>query len=236
MSSSKFVYTPEMLDFLQANVAGTPLKKLTEEFNKRFGADRSKRHILDACRLRGWSNGLLHHKSLFPQDVCDFIYANCKGRRAREMVPLLNKVFGTNYSEAQVSHFYTKHGITSGVASTYVPIGTVVFRKTEEMYYEKVKDGPNPAENWRPKHHLVWEAANGPIPADSVIIFLDGDRKNIALENLALCSKAVALELTRKNLRFSSADATKTGMLIAQLNTEVYKHQKKRRRSDEPND
>ena len=230
---SRFVYTEEMLDFLQSNVVDTPLKKLTEEFNQRFGTNRNKRHILDACRLRGWSNGLLHHKSLFPQDVCDFIYANCNGRRAREMVPLLNQVFGTNYSEEQVSRFYTKHGITSGVASTYAPIGTVVFRKTEEMYYEKVKDGPNPAENWRPKHHLVWEAANGPIPSDSVIIFLDGDRKNIDLDNLALCSKAVALELIRKNLRFSSAAATNTGVLIAQLHTEVYKRQKKRRKSNE---
>lgn len=233
MSSRKFIYTPEMLDFLKTNVGKTPMKQLTEIFNKQFGTDRTKQHIFDACRLRGWSNGLLHQKRVFPQEVCDFIRANCKGRRAREMVPLLNKVFGANYSEEQVSRFYTKHGITSGVASTYVPIGTVVFRKTEEMYYEKVKDGPNPAENWRPKHHLVWEAANGPIPADSAIIFLDGDRKNIELENLALCSKAVALELVRKNLRFSSAAATNTGVLIAQLHTEVYKRQKKRRKSNE---
>lgn len=233
MRSRKFVYTPEMLAFLQANVGGTPLKQLTDEFNKKFGTDRTKQHIFDACRLRGWSNGLLHQKRVFPQEVCDFIRANCKGRRAREMTPLLNETFGTNYSEDQVSRFYCKHGITSGVASTYVPIGTVVFRETEKMFYEKVKDGPNPAENWKPKHHLIWEAANGPIPANSAIIFLDGDRKNIALENLALCSKAVALELTRKNLRFSNGAATKTGVLIAKLNTEVYKHQKKRRRSDE---
>ena len=107
-----------------------------------------------------------------------------------------------------------------------MPIGTVIFRETEQMYYEKVKDGPNPIENWRPKHQLIWEDAHGSIPEGHIVIFLDGDRTNLALDNLALCSKSVALMLNKKGLRFSRADATKAGVLIAQITAKIYEKQK----------
>ena len=224
--SKKFLYTEEMLDFLRDNISGKPLKDLTAEFNKKYGTSRSKRQILDTCYCRGWSNGLLHQKTVFPSPVVDYITAHHSGVRPREMMQKLNSTFGTTYSEEQIARFYTKHKLRSGVASTYMPIGTVVFRETEQMYYEKVKDGPNPIENWRPKHQLIWEAAHGPIPEGHIVIFLDGDRTNMDLSNLALCSKPVALMLNKKGLRFSCADATKAGVLIAQITTKILEKQK----------
>lgn len=35
-------------------------------------------------------------------------------------------------------------------------------------------------------HRLVWEEANGPLPSQHVLTFRDGDRTNVALENLEL--------------------------------------------------
>lgn len=35
-------------------------------------------------------------------------------------------------------------------------------------------------------HRMVWEEANGTLPAAHVLTFLDGDRTNVALENLEL--------------------------------------------------
>ena len=42
---------------------------------------------------------------------------------------------------------------------------------------------------WRFLHHLVWEAAHGPLPAGHIVMFKDGDRQNCRLDNLACISK-----------------------------------------------
>ena len=143
------------------------------------------------------------------------------------MVQLLNETFGTNYTVEQIKRYYYKHGLKCGLGSTHMPIGTVSFVESSQMYFVKIADGPNPQDNWRPKHELVWEEAYGAIPEGHVVIFLDGDRSNCVLENLALCSKAVNLEMNRKKLRFSNAEATRAGLLITQIRAETRKREKK---------
>ncbi len=39
---------------------------------------------------------------------------------------------------------------------------------------------------WECKHRVIWRAANGEIPSDKKVIFIDGDKTNIILENLQL--------------------------------------------------
>jgi len=41
---------------------------------------------------------------------------------------------------------------------------------------------------WRQKHRHIWEEAYGPIPDGFFIRFIDGDKNNFSLENLALVS------------------------------------------------
>jgi hypothetical protein len=43
---------------------------------------------------------------------------------------------------------------------------------------------------WRRKHHLVWEAAHGPVPDGHHICFIDGDTRNFDLDNLIVSSRA----------------------------------------------
>lgn len=42
---------------------------------------------------------------------------------------------------------------------------------------------------WKHKHRLVWEQHNGPIPKGSVVKFKDGNRQNIAIENLYMVTR-----------------------------------------------
>lgn len=71
--------------------------------------------------------------------------------------------------------------------------------------------------NWRMKHHLIWEAAHGPIPAGHKVIFLDGDVGHFELSNLALVSAAEHMESVRRGLRFANAELTRTGVNIVRL-------------------
>ena len=50
--------------------------------------------------------------------------------------------------------------------------------------------------DWRWIHHLVWEAAGREIPPGHALTFRDGDKRNAALDNLELLSRA---ELMARN-------------------------------------
>lgn len=54
------------------------------------------------------------------------------------------------------------------------------------------------------KHHIIWVAFRGPIPADHIINHIDGDRSNNALANLECISERPdvrpAVALTRQQL------------------------------------
>ena len=68
-----------------------------------------------------------------------------------------------------------------------VPVGTVV---TDSFGYLRKKIADNQGRfGWRFLHHLVWEAQHGPLPAGHIVIFKDGNRQNVALDNLACISK-----------------------------------------------
>lgn len=96
-------------------------------------------------------------------------------------------------------HF--KKGRPASEAHNYVPIGSE--RLSKEGYLErKMTDDPSiaPTRRWVGVHRLVWEAANGPVPAGHVVCFLPGRRTpnatRITLDALELVSRA---ELARRN-------------------------------------
>lgn len=94
-----------------------------------------------------------------------------------------------------------KKGRSADQAHNYQPIGTE--RINKDGYLErKVTDDPNivPVRRWVAVHRLVWEAANGPIPAGHAVTFRPGRRTTEAAlitdDALELVSRA---ELARRN-------------------------------------
>lgn len=82
---------------------------------------------------------------------------------------------------------------------TWVPIGS--YRICEGQLQQKYSDEPgNPEKRWRPVTRLVWEAANGPVPAGHVVVFKPGrqttDLAGITLDAIELVSRD---ELMRRN-------------------------------------
>lgn len=77
----------------------------------------------------------------------------------------------------------------------YRPIGSE--RLSKEGYLErKIHDGQPMQSRWRAVHLLVWEAAHGAIPSGHAVTFRDGNRQNLALDNLELIPRS---ELMRRN-------------------------------------
>lgn len=78
---------------------------------------------------------------------------------------------------------------------TYLPIGSE--RTSSEGYLQrKMTDTGHPPRDWVGVHHIVWLAAGRDIPPGHRVCFKDGDKRNLALDNLELVSKA---ELMRRN-------------------------------------
>lgn len=77
------------------------------------------------------------------------------------------------------------HQRTLKTRRTKFPIGA---EKNDSHGYIHVKVAEPHA--WRPKHYLIWEAANGPIPVYHHVYFIDGDRRNFRLANLAVRPKS----------------------------------------------
>lgn len=78
---------------------------------------------------------------------------------------------------------------------TWRPIGT------ERVTYDgilqrKVCESGYPPDDWKAVHVMVWEEENGPVPRGHVVVFKDGNRERIALENLELVTRR---ELMRRN-------------------------------------
>lgn len=112
---------------------------------------------------------------------------------------------------------------------TWVPIGTEV---TDRDGYRKVKVSDNPGVesrfNWQFVHRLEWEKHNGPVPKGHAIIFIDGDRSNCSIENLAMLTRA---ELVRLNQTFPDlvrdADLRRAAITASRLKQAVFDKKRK---------
>lgn len=200
-------YSEEERAFLREFVPGHSHKEITEEFNRRFSENVTVGQIKGSIKR----------------------YNLNTGRTGR-------------FEKGHITHNKGKKGVCAkGCEKTWFPEGHLP-HNTKPIGYERVsRDGyievkvamrPGDTENGHnfvPKHRLVWEEVNGPIPKGHKIIFLDGDKENCAIENLAIVTCAEQLEITRKGLRSDKPEFTKTGILIAKAGVTVNKIKKEKR-------
>lgn len=104
-----------------------------------------------------------------------------------------------------------------GKPATEKPIGSIT-KSSDGYLWIKVSDKSHiQRENWRQLHRVVWEENHGPVPDGTNIIFLDGNRENVSIENLAAVTKAEHLEMVRDGLRFTESELTESGIALAKL-------------------
>jgi hypothetical protein len=64
----------------------------------------------------------------------------------------------------------------------------------------------------------MWEKANGPVPPGHVVVFLDGNRLNIVLNNLMMLSRQEHMAMCRMNRYTNDREVTKANCLITKIN------------------
>lgn len=199
-------YTEEEHKFLQSFIPGHTYKEIVAEYNRKFSEP------ITETRVKGY---MANHK----------INNGLTGRFKKGHIPANKGTHPPTVGRMAETQF--KKG---GLPPNTKPIGYE--RVTKDGYIEvKIKmrpSHPSCNDNFVLKHRLVWEQANGPIPKGCKITFLDGDKKNCSLENLALVTEAEHLQMTRRDLRSENPQLTQTGILIAKAGIASHKAKKKK--------
>ena len=187
-------YTDEQRQFIQENYKGTSTKELVRYFNQRFSTD-----ITESMMKSYKSN----HK----------LNSGLTGRFSKGHVPANKGKKGHCAKGCEKTWFSKGH-----IPATIDPIGTEKLLG-DGYVWVKVDDKPNvpKRKNWIQKHVLIWEQANGSVPKGHCLIFLDGDRSHIELDNLMLISRGTLAILNRQGLIRKDANLTRTGVQIAKL-------------------
>ena len=97
---------------------------------------------------------------------------------------------------------------------------------TDGYLIQKIQEKGAQQERFAFVHRKIWEEHNGPIPPGHKIIFLDGDKDNCTISNLAMIDNADAMEMRRRKLRTSDAELTKAGVTVARVNIAARKRKK----------
>jgi hypothetical protein len=94
-------------------------------------------------------------------------------------------------------------------------------RVNRDGYIEvKVKDGlqGEANDNFRRKHHVVWEEANGtPVPKHTTIVFADRDKRNFDPRNLVAVPRTLWVRINQLNIPYWDRESLELAMVRARL-------------------
>lgn len=119
-----------------------------------------------------------------------------------------------------------KPGRPPELARNYLPIGSE--RISKDGYLErKISDDQRvaPARRWRGVHILIWEDEHGPRPKGHAVVFIDGDKAHIALDNLQLISRADLMRCNSVHAR--GPEIAGVSQLIGAITRQINKIERK---------
>ena len=194
-------FTEEQIKFIREIAPGRYAVEITEMVNNRFNLELKVSQIETCKRNHKIRSGI---DSRFQKGM---IPAN-KGKKGYMSPEQYEKCKATMFKKGQVPQ-------------NHKPVGS---ERIDREGYVLVKVAePN---KWRPKHRVLWEKVNGPIPEKHRLIFADGNRQNIALDNLILVSYAQSFIMNQKNLFKNDKELTKAGVAVAKVMDKVNKRKK----------
>jgi len=140
----------------------------------------------------------------------------------RELSEAINERFNLSTSRLSIQALRRYYGIIKG-RDKWKPY-PLLTEITDERGYVKIKisnDKKPGNKNWILKHTYLYEQAHGKVPKGYNVIFLDGNKNNFSLDNLAVVSDDEQIRLSKLKLRFSDPTLTQTGIAILKLNKKI---------------
>ena len=201
----------EIRQYVREHAAGVYNKDLADQVNEKFGTN------FNAVSMGSFKNRL-GVKSGIDATFMKGVRRSPGTEFKKGHVPINKGTKGMFPNAGGATRFKKGH-----VPQNFRPVGSE--RCNVDGYWEvKVAD----PKTWKPKHVIVWEAANGPVPEGHCVIFLDGDKNHISLDNLALISRATNARRNHIGLHGNSSELGKIAVATAELLTLVGKRRRKK--------
>lgn len=235
----------EQVEFLRNNAYGRSLNELVKLFKARFGVVFSSTQIKYYKSKYGIKSGVINHpRQLLSEEQLECLKSFLPVTDYSVLLDLLKQKYGISLTKKQVMELFCRKGIKSGVPvgarkgcnkgkkiskEHREKLIRVMFKKGREAHNKKPVGTEHICRNgyviikvaepnsWRAKQRVVWEKHYQPIKKNEVIIFLDGDKTNCAIENLMAITKAELHILNLEHMRSEDADITKASALVARL-------------------
>ena len=192
-------------------------------------------------RPKGSKDKKKQHK--WTDEEKEYLASIVKGSTYEEITKQMNDKFEYNFSKEQIKGMMYRNKLTTGtvgyfkkgstpwnkglkgymganktsfkkgtIPPQYRPVGSE--RITKDGYIEIKVEDPN---KWELKHRVIWKQHHGEIPKGYAVIFADGDKSNLDIDNLLLVSRKQILFMNRNNLITENKDFTKVGVNIANV-------------------
>ena len=199
---TRIEWTPERAEWFASFVPGHTEREISAEHERLFGSPLTEGQIGNAKARFGVKSGT--HGGRFE-----------KGRAGGFKDEAHRRAF---LEAGKATRF--KKGEVHGPEGHVKPVGYERVDAKDGYVWVKVKDTPQTGfnDNFRPKHHIVWEQANGkPVPKHSMIVFADRDKRNFEPANLVAVPRALWAIITHEGWAYHDRDSLKTCIAMARL-------------------
>lgn len=199
-------WTPEMRSFFRRSVPGRSESEIADLFEAEFGIRLRKSQVKNAKTTLGVRSGT-HGGRFSPGRV-----PHNKGRTWDDLgLPegARERMRATQFKRGEIPWNGAR-----------IPVGA---ERVDRDGYTWVKVAERPSrpdcnDNWRAKHRIVWEDANGtPVPDGCMVVFLDGDKGNLDPENLAIETLAEHAVIARSGIPYADMETHEAARAIARL-------------------
>ena len=201
------------------------------------------------ARSKGINNKTLH---IWTEEEKEYLKQITPGHYHKEIQKMMNEKFNLELTLGQIKGAVQRYKLNTGITGhfkkgytpfnkgtkgltranrtsfkkgnkpkNYKPVGSE--RLTKNGYIQVKVQDPN---TWKSKHIVIWEKENGPLPKGHAIIFADGNRENLDIDNLILVSRRQLLILNQHKLIQDNAELTKIGVNIAKLQEKINERKK----------
>lgn len=194
----KYNYSEENVKFLIENVKGISHKELTKRFNNRFNTNLSESALANMKRKLNLTNDI-----------------DTKFKKGKTSWNKGRKMSTEQYEKCKKTMFQ------KGNLSNARPVGDERI-DIDGYTYIKVKQ-PN---KWVLKHRWLYEKEKGKIPKGYNLIFADGNKQNLNLDNLILLSNSELFIMNQKGLYKQDKELTKSGAIVAKVLDKVNKRKR----------
>ena len=196
-------YTDEMIEFLKEVTPGKTYKEITELFNNKFNLGTTVETM----------KGLLSRKKIHTGTLGQFKKGSIPWNKGKKGYVGANR---TSFKKGSKPKNWRPVGSERVDAEGYTLI--------------KVSNEGIKHKMWAFKHRIVWDQYHKKkIPKGSVIIFADGDKTNLDVDNLICVTKNELRMLNQSGLIKNDAELTKTGLNIAKIRIKLSELRKEKK-------